>query len=153
MFRLGIAALLFIALLAIAVGVTAVSGSALDRQSKDAIDKIIPIICRSWDVAVIKKYESPELAKSVTDEKLNQFFGWFSEKLGPLKNYVGSKGDSNVYFDLGHMRRHITAHYQCEVELEKGKANIEISLIRLDNQWLITKFDVRSDALIALPKQ
>jgi len=147
MFRLGIAALFLIILVGIGIAISVFQGTKLDRQSKEATERMVTSICTSWDIEVMKKFESPNLAKNVSDQDLKRYFSWFSQNLGPIKNISSSVGDSLIYYNFLNFSRNISASYNCTVTFEKAPATINLKLVYLDGQWLIDNFALRSEAL------
>ncbi|OGT98671.1 MAG: hypothetical protein A2298_05280 [Gammaproteobacteria bacterium RIFOXYB2_FULL_38_6] len=90
---------------------------------------------------------SPELLKVAPKEKMEELFNAFSKKLGSLKEYKGSKGQSNTSVTTQNGKV-ITGVYVAEAIFEKAPATIQFRIIKHDNQWQILEFRVNSEALI-----
>jgi hypothetical protein len=71
-------------------------GKRLDRESKAYVDQALPAIVRTLDLNELKNLASPEFMKVVKPDDLKKMFDRLAQLLGPLKEYKGSRGDSNV---------------------------------------------------------
>src|SRR5476649_2090265 len=79
------------------IGYAAYQGRGLDASSKAYVDENVPTIISTWSKQELLTRASPQLLKVVNEkpEQLDQLFRMFS-KLGAMRSYDGSKGDSNV---------------------------------------------------------
>ena len=130
---LGTIFLAFIVFFVSAIGVLAVIGRSLDKESKAYVDAAIPAIVSEWDVREVQKRAAPELEESMDYDDLADLFGTL-RKLGPLTEYKGSEGDSNITLSF-HEGYEITADYSANAEFEEGTVEILVSLIKHGKQW------------------
>jgi hypothetical protein len=145
---IGIAALIIIA----SVFLFSAWGNNLDRESKDYVDKNIPVIISAWDYKELVKRASPELLNIAPDEKFKSLFDTLSEKLGKFKKYNGSKGEASIntvfFTKEGPFGYAITAAYSADdVVFENDSAQIKIELVLRDNEWRILSFYVYPENL------
>lgn len=123
-------------------------GTALDEESKSYVDANLPKILKNWDVGEFTKRASPELMVVAPKEKIEQLFHVFSEKLGSLKEYKGSNGQSNMSITTQEGKV-ITGAYIAEAIFEKAPATIQFRIIKHGDNWQVLEFRVNSDALNA----
>lgn len=121
-------------------------GNKFDKESKAYVDQTAPIIIVNWNSEELITYSHPELLKVASPQKLKNFFNIFSERLGNLKEYSGSKGEATIHIDQIGIA--VTAEYVIEAEFEKAPAKIRIQLIKQNNKWQILGFQVVSEALL-----
>lgn len=143
---LGVIFLCIIVIGVIVFSIAAYHGTKLDKSSKAYLDEVIPVIVSSWNSQELIYHASPELLKIMPRDKVDGMFKMFSEKLGGLKKYKGSKGDSFVNFSSS--GKVITASYVVQAAFEKADAEIKISIIQHNNKWQILEFFVNSEALM-----
>ena len=122
-------------------------GTGLDEESKEYVDSTLPQIIQNWDVDELINKASPELLQVAPKEKIEELFIMFSERLGPVKEYKGSNGQSNMSVTTQEGKV-ITGAYVAEAIFEKAPATIQFRIIKHDNQWQILEFRVNSDALM-----
>ncbi|MBT8763565.1 hypothetical protein KFV02_06420 [Desulfohalobiaceae bacterium Ax17] len=122
-------------------------GNNLDTESMAYVDENIPKIISAWDSNELINQASPELLQVMSKEKIEYFFKFFSDRLGSLKEYKGSKGKANIFITTGEGKV-ITAAYLAEALFEKAPSTIQIRIIKHDDKWQILEFRVNSDALI-----
>jgi heme/copper-type cytochrome/quinol oxidase subunit 2 len=125
-------------------------GSQLDASSKAYVDKNIPVIISTWSEQEMLKYASHEFKAVVSNNqsKFDQTWTGF-EKLGALKKYNGSKGQSyqNAFFLVGRNGKkgyETTAEYVAGAEFQNGNVEISIDLTRENDEWKIYGFHVNS---------
>jgi hypothetical protein len=143
---LGAVFLAAIVLGVVVIGVFAVKGSALDKESKAYVDNAVPIIVSDWDEKELLSRASQEFMQVTDKEDLDKLFGFF-RKLGRMREYQGSEGQSNISFTTEDGRR-ITAAYTAKASFEAGPAVIKITLIKHGEQWQIAGFRVNSDVFL-----
>jgi len=122
-------------------------GRRLDKESKAYVDEVIPIIATSWNSKDLLDRASPELIQVAPTEKIESLFHAFSEKLGPLREYKGSRGDAKLGF-TPQMGKITTADYVAEAIFEKAPAKINVRTILHNGTWQILQFYVNSEALL-----
>jgi hypothetical protein len=126
------------------VGYSAYQGRLLDASSKEYVNKNIPLIISSWSKDELLKRASPQLL-SVINEKPDQIDHLFQgfAKLGAIRSYDGSKGDSNVSY-TNRDGKVITAAYIADAIFENGDAHISVRLIQTSGSWKFLTFNVNS---------
>lgn len=142
----GIFAFLIVAAV-IFFSITYYYGTGYDKESKLYVDLNLPQIIDNWKVEALTKRASPELMKVAPREKIEELFKVCSDKLGPMKEYKGSKGQSTIAFKA-EKGKLITGAYVAEAIFEKAPATIKISIIKRNNDWQILEFFVNSDAMM-----
>jgi len=143
---LGIIFLCLLVTGAIGFSMVAYQGAKLDKSSQSYVDQIVPIIIASWSPQELLDRASPELLEVAPRDKVDTMFREFTEKLGALKEYRGSKGDSLINFTAS--GKVVTAAYMARASFGKGDAEIKISIIQHDKKWQLLEFRVNSDMLI-----
>lgn len=121
-------------------------GSGLDKESKAHVDQLIPGIVTSWNSQDLIRHASPELLQVAPVERIDGLFRLFSARLGPLKEYKGSKGEAFIGVTLRGIT--VTANYVAGASFEKAPATIQIRMIQRGSRWQVLEFRVHSDALI-----
>ncbi len=147
-------AIVFIVVIVLAVAFFLLSRGAggMEREAQAYIDTNIPRIVAHWDPAELVKRASPELMKVAPREKIEELFALFSQRLGPLREYKGSKGEANVSFTFK-TGKVVTAAFSSQAVFEKAKALILCRIVKHGDQWQITSFRVNSDALVMPPEK
>ena len=123
----------------------AITGTALDKESKAYVDDVTPKILSNLDKETLFKYSSDELKSSATSEEIDKIFSWFS-KLGKFKEYKGSAGSSYVNYIVGKGKQTL-GYYTAQAEFENGPATIKIIVIKKDKRWQVLQFNINSMAL------
>ena len=120
-------------------------GRDLDQESMQYVDAAVPEIVASWKAAELLKRASPGLQNKMPMEEIQSLFQIISVQLGPMKEYRGSEGEvvSSVLPEQG---RITTARYMADAVFERAPAKIEIQLILSQEGWLISGFQVSSQA-------
>ena len=147
---LGLVFLFIIVLIAVGISVTAVQGSALDKESKAYVDRNLPLIISQWDEAELLSRASPEFIQNTKRKELDKYFAVLSEKFGKMQSYEGSDGQSYVNYRVLSSRngKVVTAIYTVKVVFDAGPAAIKVTLIKHSDQWQIECFNINSDVLI-----
>ena len=147
---LGTVFLAIILLVAVVVGMAAVRGSALDKQSKAYVDRNLPLIFSAWDEQELLSRASPEFTQSTKKEDLDRDFSGLSRKFGKMQSYEGSEGQSYVDYRVlsSHNGKVITAIYSARVTFAGGPAAIRLTLIKHGELWQIEGFNINSDVLL-----
>ncbi len=147
-------AIVFVVIIALAVGFFILSRGAagLDKEARAYIDANIPVIMANWDPAELIKRASPELMKVAPREKIEELFAVFAKRLGPLREYQGSKGEANISFTFK-TGKVVTAAFSSQAVFEKAPALILCRIVKLGDHWQITSFRVNSEALVLPPEK
>lgn len=143
---LGAFFLALIILAAIGIGIFAVKGSALDKQSKAYVDSTVPILVNGWDEQELLSRASPEFKQVVDKDDLDKLHTQF-RKLGRLRDCQASEGEANMSITTQNGRS-ITASYSVKAKFDAGSAVIKISLIKHGDQWQIYGFHISSEAFL-----
>ncbi len=131
---------------AIGIGILAVKGSALDKESKAYVDRVTPIILADLNQKTLFKYADEELKKSVSAEDFKKIFKFFG-RLGKFKKYEGSTGQANISVTTT-SGKVITGRYAANAEFEKGPATVRITVIKRNTGWKILGFYINSKAFL-----
>jgi hypothetical protein len=143
---LGIVFLAIIILVAAGIGIAAVKGSALDKQSKAYVDSTVPVIVSGWDEQALLSRTSPEFKQATDKDELDKLYTMF-RRLGGLREYQGSEGQSYMSLTTQNGQR-TTAVYTAKASFDAGSAVIKTTLIKHGDQWQIAGFHVDSDAFL-----
>ena len=135
---LGVVFLAIIVLAVIGIGIVAVKGAALDKQSKAYVDSAVPAIVSGWDEQELLSRASPEFMQATDKDDLDKLYAMF-RKLGSMREYQGSEGQSNMSYTSENGRRTI-AVYTAKARFDAGSAVIRITLIKHGGQWQIMAF-------------
>jgi hypothetical protein len=130
------------------IAINLINGKSLDKESKSYLDKVIPSICKSWSTDSLLKYSVPEMKQVPVKKEFNELFETFKLKLGPMVEYIESKGEANIDYTNGKIT--ITAKYISRIIFEKGSAKVKSILANRDNQWFIYNINVYSPALMCI---
>jgi len=129
-------------------GYVAYTGNGLDASSKKYVDSNVPIIVQNWSEAAFKVRYAQQEMKNIDPRQLDKLFQWFSNSLGPMKEYCGSKGEANIFVSP-QKGRVVSARYKVCAKFEKSDATIDVTLIQnKDKSWAIYGFHVNSNALL-----
>jgi hypothetical protein len=143
---LGVVFLAIIVLAVIGIGIVAVKGAALDKQSKAYVDSAVPAIVSGWDEQELLSRASPEFMQATDKDDLDKLYAMF-RKLGSMREYQGSEGQSNMSYTSENGRRTI-AVYAAKARFDAGSAVIKITLIKHGDEWQIMAFRVDSDVFL-----
>jgi hypothetical protein len=143
---LGAIFLTLIILAAIGIGIAAVKGSALDKESKAYVDSTVPLVVSNWDEQTLLSRASPEFTQAVDKQSLDKLYIMF-RKLGKLRVYEGSKGQSYMSMTT-QSGKSITSVYVCKATFEAGPANIKVTLSKHGDKWEIAGLRVDSEAFL-----
>jgi hypothetical protein len=143
---LGTIFLMIIIFGAIGIGIIAYKGTALDKESKDYVDSSVPAIVSAWDKQELLSRASPEFMQVVTSADLDKLYGMY-RRLGKLKEYQGSEGQSNMSVTSQHGKV-ISAAYTTKATFDSGPATIKISIIKHGDKWQIIKLYVESEVFL-----
>jgi hypothetical protein len=147
---LGTVFLAVILLVAVVIGMIAVRGSALDKESKAYVDRNLPLIFSTWDEQELLSRASPEFTQNTRKEDLDKDFAGLSRKFGKMQSYEGSEGQCYVNYRVlsSHNGKVITAVYSAKVTFAGGPAAIRVTLIKHDDAWQIEGFNINSNVLL-----
>jgi hypothetical protein len=141
----GVAAAVLVVMGAIAFGVAAWRGAALDRESKAYADESVLAITKTWSEEELAKRASPNLRNTTTPAQIGQMFNVLRNTLGPLSTYDGSGGQSVMTVGTNAGTR---ANYSGKGHFQKGDADIQLMLIKDGDTWMIEGFHVNSPVLM-----
>src|ERR1700736_3043419 len=138
---LGIIFLISIVLGAIGFGYIAYRGNALDKESKASADAAISAIVTTWSEKELLDRASPELKQAVPQQQLDELFRRFAG-LGHLQKCDPAQGQSMTSATT-QAGIQVRAEYNADATFDKGKALIDIALIKHGDQWQILGFFVK----------
>jgi stress response protein SCP2 len=120
---------------------TAFADDTLDKESKAYADVAIPAIVTKWSKKELLDRASPEFNQAVTPQQLDQLFHRFAG-FGHLKKREPAQG--HVAMSATNQGgKQIEADYHANVTFDKGRALIELALIKHGDQWQILGFSVK----------
>jgi len=140
LYMLGALTLVILVVGAVGIGFAVYNGRALDVESKAFIDTAVPAIAAKWSKEALLERSTPELRQSVTPDQLDTLFAAFS-RLGPLVEYKGAKGDTNMSYVSG-VGSTVSATYVAMARFGNGDAVFRITLLKRNGRWLIHNFHV-----------
>lgn len=123
-------------------------GKALDKESKEWVDEVVPNILSSWDADQVAKHASSEFLSAASEEDLDHFTSMLRDKYGPLVKYNGSSGESGKHLNVTNLvfvNTMISAEYVIEADFAKGSPRIFIQGVKRDGLWKIRVFHVTED--------
>jgi len=120
-------------------------GGDLDTESKQYVDRVIPLILKDMDHSILMDHASDEFKAVTKPGQLPKLFDWF-KTLGEFKEYKGSEGQAIV--SITNKGKKISAKYIAHVEFEKAPATIQIIAVKKDDRWFIHGFHLNSDGLL-----
>ena len=133
-------------LIAILIGVAAISGGKYDKSSKEFVDTIIPKIISEWDYSIFIEFSHPDMPSSVSREIFeNRIVLPIKNQLGNFISYDSSEGEATIRNING--KTTIDAKYSSRVTFENGNAVITVELLFIDENWVLTNFNIRSNEL------
>jgi len=131
------------------IGLGAVTGYGrqgdLNKESKAYIDRVLPVIVSSWDRQELINHASAEFLRFNPPEMIDKWFGRFSQGLGCMREYCGSRGNARVD-NSQVLGRITTAVYEASAVFEKAPATIQVAMILRGDKWEILEFRLHSDA-------
>jgi hypothetical protein len=141
-----------IALLVVGGGVglfvLARNGAALDAESKAYVDDSVVTITAHWSADELLRRSTPNFRQITSLDDLQGLFDAARTALGPLVDYGGSKGDSMVSAIVGSGTT-ISAKYVARAKFQKGDADLQLTLLKIDGGWKIEGFHINSNALMS----
>ena len=128
----------FISMLGIFVFMARVDEN-LHKDSKEYVDRVVPLILKDLTVDNFYKYASPELKKAVPYEKAKKIFEEYNKNLGKFKKYLGSRGKAKVTYSLK-FEKTIYAQYKAAAIFSSGPVRVDVYLILHGPDWYIYYF-------------
>ena len=144
---LGSIFLALIVLGALGIGLVAVRGNALDKESKAYADEAIPAIVTTWVDKALLDRASPEFNQVTTAVQVYQMFRAWESGLGHLQKCEPAQGQSLMAVTT-YGGKTISARYTAKARFERGEATIRVVLVKHGDKWQIAKFDVSSPQLV-----
>jgi hypothetical protein len=117
----------------------------VQKNAQAWIDTNVPVIIKDWNSEELIKRASPGLLKAASHEQFSALFTTLADKLGPLREYKGSKGGTTVSLWFTGITKNGT--YEPEALFTQAPAVILCRISWLDGGWKIDEFRVKSDAL------
>ncbi|MBX7132388.1 MAG: hypothetical protein K1X67_06895 [Fimbriimonadaceae bacterium] len=107
-------------------------------------DKMLPPILEDWSVAELRGQAAPQLLENNSEQDIAKMMADLKARLGPLrslgKSEAGNVHSPSVKNEGGPF---MVVDYQATGTFEKGKAVIEVKLVRSEGKWRIGNFFVR----------
>ncbi len=141
-------AVLMIGLVSVAAffAYVAMVGAEFNEQSQAYVMKTMPVVCSEFDPEAFGKLASPELRKVLPPTEMAKLFKWYS-RLGKFKRIVDAKGEANVSI-ANWSEKSITARYAIKAEFATGHANIEVVLVKREDEWKYLLLMINSPVLL-----
>ena len=136
----GALALIGMAAVGIGLGVLFYKGHALDTESKAFVDNAVPAIAASWSTQELLDRGTPELRQVIKLEELKGYFARLIAQLGPLVQYEGATGKTNVH--IAGSGSTVAASYTAKARFEDGIATFRFNLMKRDGRWMIHYFHI-----------
>ena len=118
------------------------NGPKLDSESKEYVDKTIPILVSEWNPEELKSRADNGLLPYLKEPQLENLYTMF-RKLGHLKSYNGSKGEAKLHLNLPRGVS-TTASYVATAEFENGTGTISMLLVKRGDDLKILGFQINS---------
>ena len=125
---------------------------ALNKESKEYTDIVVPKVLSGWDAAMFDQYADHNAMKdaNLTPQQMAQIFAWSKNTLGNMTEYLGSAGEAYVR-RAGNMRM-TGAQYMAYAKFQHGEAKILVTLTKNANgDWKIAGFNVNSPSFTNIP--
>jgi hypothetical protein len=139
-FVYGMAILMALAVGAIGVSAVVHKGNALDAESRDYVDRMMPAIATSWNKNELIERATPDLLAVLKPDRLAELINNCS-RLGKMIEYHGATGEAMMWYvvNSGPM---VSASYVAKAKFDNGLAIFRLGLRKLDGRWLINSFYV-----------
>jgi len=131
---------------AIAAFVLLGDSGKLNAESKAYADDAVVAISTKWNREELLRRAAPALRESLKPDDLDNLFAALNT-LGPLVEYQGAQGQAHAQATI-RTGKQVSAKYLASARFERGIAQIELSLIKPEADWMIVGFHVHSPALI-----
>jgi hypothetical protein len=131
-------------LVVILLGVGFSQGGTHDKISKEFVDTTIPKIISEWDYDIFCQYSHSDMPSSVSKEMFEEKLTLpIKTQLGKFVSYDSSTGEATIKNING--KTTIEAKYESKVTFENGNATITTQLININDNWVITNLNIKSD--------
>src|SRR5262249_4293418 len=121
--------------------------AALEAESRAYVEDAVVNIAAQWSKDELLKRATPHLRSIAPPEDLRSLFEAAAAGLGPFVSYVGSKGGTMVSVMTG-SGTNISAKYVARATFQKGDADFQITLLKVDGTWMIEGFYIGSLAMM-----
>lgn len=138
LYILGALTFILVLLGGIGLAVLFYNGNKLDTESKAFVDRVLPAIVISLSSDRLFEYATDELRANASPADLRALFDNLS-RLGPLVEYQGATGQSNLSYAVGSGRT-ISAAYVAQARFENGSSTFRVVLLKRDDRWLFHSF-------------
>lgn len=142
----GVLAALLTTLILVGFSYLYYKGYGLDKESKIYAQVSLSAITSPWNSHALLDRASPKLLRSVNSEQIRSMFDRFGV-LGPLIRSEECKGSAAFFISVG-QPDNTTAQYVCDGQYREGLASVRLSLIKIDQKWMINGFNVNSPVLL-----
>ena len=139
---LGAIFLAIIVFAGVALVISIVRGTALDKESSAYADAALKAIVSQWSEKALLERASPEFKQAVTIDQLDQYFRSCS-LVGALQHADPMRGQATIFWD-NKRGKIITGDYTTKAQFENAEATISLRLIKHGEQWQILKFDLQA---------
>jgi hypothetical protein len=145
-------------LLFIAIIVAAVVGFGfwlhLDRQAREFVIAVTPIIYKTWNADALTHRSIGMLQTPDYEAQVSDMFQMFSPHLGPLESAQAPDGTLRYGRADPKLSRGLYGKYTSQVKFREAEATLEFSVIKEQGAWRIAGFRISSPAVLeAMKKQ
>ncbi len=139
--------LVFVLILAVAVGFLMTKGLSLDAESKKYVEKMLPDFLPAMTPEKFYSYVHPEDQGKLDKQQVEKYLTAFRAGLGEYQSSLsGVRCNANV--NITPQGTGTTADCIAEAGFKNGVAKIKILLLRREDAWSLARIDFFSDALL-----
>ena len=119
---------------------TKLQNAQLDRESKSITDQFVTKLANSWEPNDARPFFTQSIQDSLGSKSFEMLFEYLKKTLGPIKEYSGSKGETNFHLSPWGPKW-ISAEYQCEANFLYGSGVISVNLKLEKGGWKVQGFN------------
>lgn len=123
-------------------------GMPLDKESRNAAEKIVLATGAQWNPEVLRASADKTMLKATSPEKMDALLAVFRRRLGAVKSLSSPVGSSASFWDIAEMTPRVTARWRFQVVFEKGPGSATVDLVKRNGGWLLQGLNVNSDLLL-----
>jgi hypothetical protein len=144
-YGLGATAALIIAIGTFGFFVLTRDATALDADSRAYVESSVVAITAHWDTEELWRRSTPQFRAIANHDELRAFLGAAETALGPLVEYRGAQGRARML--IMNFRAIVSANYVANGGFQNGDADLQLSVVKVGDTWMIDGFRISSLAL------
>ena len=148
-FAIGIIAIILFVLAGAQAFIAVKDGRKLDSESHAYVNSMVPDILDNWDADQLWDNADSDLIQTASLNQIQEFFDLSSKQLGYMKLYGGSQGQARIF--VNNFKKDISAEYVSDVTFEKGKGQVQVTLVKKADKWYFHSFYINSPAFSPKP--